>query len=132
MNDVERQRIEHICERLIREFAFLNDAHDHDALAELFTEDGSFARPTDPDNAVIGREQIRIFFRDRSRKATCHVMANTVVDVLSEHEAAAQSYVMLYTGHNSDKLLIGEFCDAFRFDGGQWRFQSRRGSLKFP
>lgn len=131
MDDVERHRIEFACERLIRQFAFLNDAHDHNGLADLFTEDGSFARPTDPENAIVGRELIRTFFRDRPKKTTCHVMANTVVDVLSVEEASARSYVVLYAGEKGGDVLIGDFFDDFRCVQGEWRFYRRRGSLKF-
>jgi pimeloyl-ACP methyl ester carboxylesterase len=126
-----RLEIEAQCERLIRQFAFFNDDQDHNALADLFTADGSFCRPTAPDSPVTGREQIRAFFRDRPKRRTRHVMTNTVVDVLSGHEAEARSYVVLYTGDRGDEVLVGDFADRFRKVGEKWCFESRRGSLAF-
>ncbi|MEG3168014.1 nuclear transport factor 2 family protein [Sphingomonas sp. LB3N6] len=124
--------IEHACERLIRRFALLNDAHDHDAIAAMFTEDGSFARPTDPDNPVRGQDAIRAFFRDRPKRETRHVIANTVVDVESPTAARAVSYVVLYTGEQGKTTLVGEFVDTLSQDmAGTWRLASRTGSLAF-
>ncbi len=132
MDDVTRMTIEHACERLIRRFALLNDAHDHDALADLFTEDGSFARPTDPDAPVRGREAIRAFFRDRPKRETRHVIGNTVVDVESMTSARARSYVVLYSGEQGKTVLVGEFRDALaRGETGIWQIVSRSGSLAF-
>lgn len=132
MTDASHREIEAACERLIRQFAFFNDAHDHDALAGMFVSDGSFARPSDPDNPVTGREAIRAFFQDRPKRRTRHVMSNTVVEVESEAAARARSYVVLYSGERGENVLVGDFHDVFRRDEtGEWRFQSRRGSLAF-
>lgn len=132
MTETSHREIEAVCERLIRQFAFLNDAHDHDALAEMFVADGSFARPSDPDNPVIGREKIRAFFRDRPKRRTRHLMNNIVVEVQSGTVAHARSYVLLYAGERGEDVLVGDFHDVLRLDEtGRWRFQSRRGSLAF-
>lgn len=132
MDDAARFAIEYACERLIRHFAQRNDAHDHDAIADMFVEDGSFARPTDPDNPVTGREEIRSFFRDRPKRTTRHVMANIVVDVIDDRFARARSYVVLYSGEDGSNVLVGDFEDSFRRgDDGAWKFQSRAGSLAF-
>lgn len=106
----------------------LNDAHDADGLAAMFTPDGSFARPSDPDSPVVGRENIHAFFRDRPRRVTRHVMANTVVEMASETEARAHSYVVLYM---ADKTLIGDFHDRLELHDGVWLFAERCGSLAF-
>jgi hypothetical protein len=115
-------------EQRIRRFAMLNDAHDHDGIAALFTADGSFARPSDPDAPVIGPEAIRTFFRERPRRETRHVMANTVVDFASETQASAHSYVVLYL---ADKVLVGDFHDQLVLQDGEWMFAQRRGTLAF-
>lgn len=131
MTHDERQAIEIACERLIRQFALLNDAHDHAALAALFTEAGSFARPTNPDEPIEGRAAIHTFFRDRPARTTRHLMSNIVVDVTSATQAYAHSYVLLITGERGEKMLVGDFHDVFAFDEGVWKFASRRGSLAF-
>lgn len=112
----------------IRRFAMLNDAHDADGLAAMFTEDGSFARPSEPDAPVIGRENIRAFFRDRPRRTTRHVMANTIVDIVSDRKVRAHSYVVLYM---ANKTLIGDFHDRLELHDGIWLFAERRGTLAF-
>ncbi|MFK4872390.1 alpha/beta fold hydrolase [Novosphingobium sp. ZW T3_23] len=116
----------------IHRFAQANDAHDHDALAEMFTPDGSFARPTAPEAPVSGREAIRAFFRDRPARRTRHVMANIVVDLLSPVRASARSYVVLYSGERGENVLVGDFEDELRLEpDGIWRFSRRSGSLAF-
>lgn len=116
-------------EQQIRRFAMLNDAHDHDGIAALFTVDGRFSRPTEPDAPVIGRDAIRSFFRDRPKRTTRHVMANTVVTRIAADRATAHSYVVLYL---DTQVLVGDFHDAFGLEDGQWLFTERRGSLAFP
>ncbi|WP_017672394.1 nuclear transport factor 2 family protein [Blastomonas sp. AAP53] len=112
----------------IRRFAMLNDAHDADGLAAMFTAGGSFARPSEPDAPVIGRDNIHAFFRDRPKRVTRHVMANTIVDIISDTEARAHSYVVLYM---ADKTLVGDFHDRLELHDGIWLFAERRGSLVF-
>jgi len=131
MTHQERQTIEIACERLIRQFALLNDAHDHAALAALFTEDGSFARPTNRDQPIEGRQAIHAFFRDRPARTTRHLMSNIVVDVTSATQAIAHSYVLLFTGEGGEKMLIGDFHDVLRKEEGCWKFAQRSGSLAF-
>ncbi|MEJ7925711.1 nuclear transport factor 2 family protein [Sphingobium sp. AN641] len=121
MNDIEWA-----VERQIRRFAILNDAHDHDGLAAMFTDDGRFARPTEPDAPIIGKEAIRAFFRDRPKRIARHVMANILVDVVSELEVRAHSYVLL---HMADKVLVGDFFDRLMLQNDAWLFAERRGTL---
>ena len=116
----------------IHRFAQANDAHDHDTLAAMFTQDGAFARPTAPDAPVRGREAIRAFFRDRPARRTRHVMANIVVDLVSPVCAQARSYVVLYSGERGENVLVGDFEDELRLEpDGVWRFARRKGSLAF-
>lgn len=69
------------CEQVIRQFALLNDRHDHEGLAALFTADGVFARPSAPELPVHGREAILHSFRARPPRTTCHLMLNTLVSI---------------------------------------------------
>lgn len=113
-------------EQQIRRFALRNDGHDHDGLAAMFTVDGSFARPTDPTNIIRGRENIRVFFRDRPKRATLHYITNTVVDLRGDHGAIAESYVLLATG---GETISGRFYDRLDRENGEWLFVERRGSI---
>jgi len=138
---LDRLLIVEACRDLIARFAERNDARDADALADMFVEDGVFVRPTVPDKPIKGREAIREQFRSRpANKLTRHVFANPVVTVLSETEAEAMSYVVLYTATLADDAmlpvqadptqLVGAYNDHIvRDTGGTWRFKERRGSL---
>lgn len=112
----------------IRRFAMLNDAHDAEGLAAMFTESGSFARPSEPDAPVVGRDAIHAFFRDRPKRVSRHVMANTLVEIVSDTQARAHSYVVLYM---ADKTLVGDFHDRLELHDGTWLFAERRGTLAF-
>lgn len=143
MTEAERMAAEWACERLIRRFTLLNDRKEADALADLFTEDGVFARPTDPGNPVVGRAAIRAFFATRPRnRLTRHLCTNTVIDVEGPDAARGISYVLLYTGLAADPpgdgpvpadaaQLVGEFRDRFVRIDGEWRIAERLGSLTF-
>ena len=133
MTRAERLFEEMAIERLIRRYAFFNDALDHDALAEMFTKDGSFARPTDPDSPVQGKEALRAFFRDRPARHTRHLMCNTVVEIEGPEAASARSYVVMVVAPlgegKAESLLAGDFHDRLMKVDGEWKFQSRRGTL---
>lgn len=135
----ERLAIIQECNQLLARFALANDARDADTLAEMFVEDGIFIRPTKPDQPYAGREVIREAFRAKpAALVTRHVVANTVVDVVSASEARAQSYLLLYTAPATEtglpkadaKQLFGAFDDRIvRDSDGVWKFRERRGSL---
>jgi uncharacterized protein (TIGR02246 family) len=137
MTEIETLLAEQACEKLIRRFARANDARDFDALAELLAEEASYARPTDPDNPMQGRDAIVASFRARpASRITRHVFANTVVTVESATEARAVSEVVLYAGAavegglaKSDPAMIGAFEDRFVKREGRWLFLARKGSL---
>lgn len=136
LDELDRMRAEWAIERLIRRFVLLNDAGDFEGLAEMFVEDGSFVRPTTPDQPVKGRDAIRAGFRDRPSRITRHLVTNIVVDVQGPDEATAVSYIVLYTAPAgplptaADPVhLIGAFHDRLRREAGRWLFVERRGSL---
>lgn len=135
MTPLERMEVELACTRQINRFAMLNDAHDHHELAALFTQDGSFARPTDPDTPISGRSTILDFFKGRPKRITKHVMGNTVVEVLSTTQATARSEVILYVGQQQGdqviimQTLVGEFHDHLQKTEDGWLFSKRRGTL---
>ena len=137
----ERLLIAQECTRLILRFAERNDARDYDAVADMFTEDALFARPTAPDAPIEGRDAIAAQFRARpANKLTRHVCSNVVVDVGSASQASAHSYILLFTATIPEggalpvkadtKQLLGAYRDRIlRCADGVWRFKERRGSL---
>ncbi|WP_115045603.1 nuclear transport factor 2 family protein [Xanthomonas arboricola] len=126
------------CEQVIRQFAVLNDRHDHDGLAALFTADGVFARPSAPEVPVQGREAIVQSFRTRAPRTTCHLMLNTWVSVQSPTLAHAHSKVLLYIAADTatappwtaqSPALLGSFDDVLVLEQGRWLFKQRLGAL---
>jgi len=132
LDPVTKVVLEHEVARQIHRFAQLNDDHQYDTLSDMFTPDGSFARPTEPDRPVVGREAIRSFFYGRPARRTKHFMTNIVVDLWSETRATARSYILLHVGKTGETVLAGEFVDELvRDDAGVWLFHIRQGSLTF-
>ncbi len=141
MDRDERHAIEHDCERLIRRYVNLNDAQDWEAVADLYTEDARFARPSNPDEFIVGRASILASFRARPPRAQRHVIANTVVDVEGPATARAFSVIVLYQGDpatrgelpamNADSPIVGTFRDLMVLTEDGWRFAERIGGLDF-
>lgn len=127
-------RLEHVLaereiERLLLDYAALNDAGEWDALAALFLPDGRMNRPTAPDAFIEGQGAIREAFRARPARASRHIVANMRVTV-SGDEATAISQILLFTGAGTAPL-VGSYRDRLRKTAQGWRFAERRGSLDF-
>jgi hypothetical protein len=140
LSEIERAVIEWRCSQLVNQFALFNDANDYEALVMLFTEDGVFARPTIPDQPMVGRQVILEQFRKRPPRTIRHLMANTVITAESAERATGVCYMILYSGPalaEGEKgppavdgpALIGAFEDTFVKLGGEWLFARRQGSL---
>ena len=141
MTPGERFQIEWVCERLIRRYANLTDAHDWPAIIDLYTEDGLMTRPTAPDSPIVGKAALLEAFQARPPRVSQHVCANIVVDVESASDAAAYSVILLYFGQSVEDgglpardekgPLIGSYRDRFKLTNEGWRFSERRGALTF-
>jgi len=137
LTSIERAVIAWECERLIHLYAMLNDAGDFDAMAEMFTEDGVFARPSQGDVLIRGKAAILAAYTSRPPRFTRHLITSVVVTVEDGENARAHSYLTLYTGQSGDSLpraaeptyLIGDFMDRFVLRDGTWKFSERLGSL---
>lgn len=131
MDVISRIIAERACEKLIIDYAALNDAGDWDAVAEFYIDNGRMSRPTAPDDFIEGREAILAAFQNRPARTTRHICANIRVRVESENVATASSQILLFTG--SDQApLVGSYADRLVLTGQGWRFAERRGSLDFP
>ncbi|MFK4792482.1 nuclear transport factor 2 family protein [Sphingobium sp. ZW T5_29] len=124
-----RRAIEWDCARLVHYYANLNDGAEWEAAAALFAEEGLLVRPSAPDRPIAGRDAILAAFLARSPRATRHVCANVVIDVLSADRAVGESAMLLFTGPGAP--LVGSFHDRFTRTAEGWRFLERRGSLIF-
>lgn len=142
LSEQEIVAIERACERLIYEFAEAIDLRNDGHLANLFTEDATYARPTDPNTIIRGRETIVKTFEGRpGGRVTRHLCTNVRVTVDSVTRAHSVSRVVLIAGpmepaahpqfgYKADaRQLIGEFDDEFVKTSEGWRFSSRRGRV---
>lgn len=122
---------ERACERLVRDYAALNDAGDWDAVAALYVPQGRMSRPTAPDAFIEGREAILAAFRARPPRATRHVCANIRVTLIDSATAEIASQILLFTAADQAPL-VGSYTDICVKTAEGWRFLERRGSLDFP
>jgi ketosteroid isomerase-like protein len=129
--------IERACERLVLDFAYFSDRQDYEALAALFTLDGTMVRPAgDP---LVGRAAIIKAYQSRpADRITRHICSNIRITVESAERASGISYAVVYSANAGEppeahfglkagpRHLIGEFEDEFvRTDEG-WRIAARR------
>ena len=134
---MERAAIAWECERLIHLYGMLNDAGDFQAMAEMFTDDGVFARPSQGDVLIRGKAAILAAYTSRPPRFTRHMITSVVVTVDDGDNAHAHSYLSLHTGQPGEGLprpaepvyLIGDFKDRFTRQDGVWKFSERLGSL---
>lgn len=129
MREEDRRAIEQDCARLVALYANLNDAGRWDEVAALYASDGRMARPTAPDDWIVGRDAILAAFLSRPARTTRHACSNVVIDVVNESEATGESAMLLFTSEGAPK--VGSFHDRFVAVEGKWRFAERRGSLIF-
>ncbi|MEO6153174.1 MAG: nuclear transport factor 2 family protein [Croceibacterium sp.] len=140
MTDEERRAIEYDCERLIKRYVNLNDAHDWRAVAALYTEDARMGRPSGG-APIEGRGAILDSFLARPPRAQRHAISNIVVDVDDASHATAFSVIMLYQGGpaaagelpvmSANGPLVGWYRDRLVRTAEDWRFAERIGGLDF-
>jgi hypothetical protein len=131
---------EHECARLIALYTHYIDLGEAARVSELFTADGIWESAR---GRLAGREEIERAFglrqRNRRRRSR-HVCTNTVVHVISDAEASAITYYVLYRREDNDPripcpvvppLAIGEYRDRFRRAAEGWRFAHRRVTVAY-
>ena len=142
MDDLERLLSERACERLIVEYCRLVDYGNAGAIADLFTEDGTWEGT---DLLLNGRDEIRAWFERRegiTRRVSRHVCTNVGVDVLSPDEAQSVCLLINYRHDRRDgdesmpvpadhPKYVGELRDRFRRTPDGWRFASRKVEVAF-
>ena len=141
MHIEDRELIEFACIRLINHYANLNDAHDWEGVADLYTDDGRFARPSGDGSFVVGYEAILEHFKARPPRIQRHIIANTVVNVEGPATARAFSAILLYQGEpapegglpimSDNSPLVGWYRDLIVLTPDGWLFKERVGGLDF-
>ena len=133
MTPLERLLAEHEISRLIKRFALLNDAGDWAAVADSFTPNGRFVRPSGGD-VIVGPDAIRASLESRLPRKSCHLITNILVDLASLDAGVARCSMLLYTAPPgqaaaSVPALIGGFRDKVVRMSEGWRFAERIGFL---
>lgn len=135
--------IELACAKLVNQFAVYSDLGRYEELAALFTEDGRYARPTEPANFVEGRSNLLASLKARPKdRLTRHLVTNVLIEVTSPTTARGFSYVTQYAG-TTDKpaathgwranpsQLVGEYADDYVLTPDGWKIRQRSGKLIF-
>jgi uncharacterized protein (TIGR02246 family) len=135
MTPLARMLAEQEIARLVTRYAMLNDDGDYASVAEMFTDDARFVRPSGGD-PIIGRAAIRASYEGRPPRLSRHLITNVVVDFLSDEEATCRSTMVLYTasagatpGTAAKPALLGGFRDRLVLTADGWRFAERIGHL---
>lgn len=130
MDPLARLLDERAIERMIVEYAALNDAGDWQAVAAMYAPDGRMSRPTAPDAFIEGADAILAAFQARPARKSRHLVSNIRVDVAGD-SATASSQILLFTAAGQPPL-VGTYADRLVRTAEGWRFTERRGSLDFP
>jgi SnoaL-like domain len=141
LSHAERIEIERACERLVLDYCRALDLGDMNAAADCFAENGSMARPMNPDVVIHGRETIRASLLTRPKALlTKHLTTNIMIDVQSRDEATGLSYLTMISTMLADDakpphvsagpLWFGECVDSFVREDGAWKIKDRRGSIQ--
>ncbi len=125
------------CERLIHLYAMLNDQRRFEAMADLFTEDGVYYRPSEPGVAIRGRAAILDAYRSRPQRFTRHLNTTVVITVHGPGSASGRSYLSLmgaapgegFQLATAPSCAIADLFDSFVLRNGAWLFSERRGAL---
>lgn len=91
----------------------------------MFAPDGRLARPTAPDDWIVGQDAILAAFLARPGRTTRHLCSNVVVTVIGEASAVAESAMALFV--SKETVKIGSFVDRFVLTDDGRRFTERRG-----
>lgn len=143
MDTEQLQSIEAACTRLINLYYHYNDNRDFKAASTLFTEDGALARPTDPENYTIGRENILAAWESRPNdRIARHVISNIIITVADSEHASGTCYATLFMAPlDAEKArfgvkanpsqLMGEFDIEFSLTDDGWKIARTTGRIIF-
>ncbi|MEU7059346.1 nuclear transport factor 2 family protein [Streptomyces sp. NPDC046197] len=139
MDPLDRLLAERACERVVLDFVHRLDLGEPGSVAELFTEDGTWAWPAG-ERLVTGRGALREYFGSRpADRLSRRLMANVLVTATSPDTATATSYFTTYRvdGHRGGMVpagpptQVGHYEDTFRRVHDTWLIASRTLFLPF-
>jgi uncharacterized protein (TIGR02246 family) len=143
VDDITRLLAERACERLMYQYARYVDSGQASAIADLFTEDGTW---TGADGrGMNGQAEVRAAFSARQalvRRQSRHVITNVLIDVHSPDRATGIAYLINYR-HDSQgdeaehpaparhPKFVGDYHLEFCRVDDQWRIRALRFDLLF-
>ena len=123
-------------QNLVVKYTIALDTLDADMYASVFAEDAEF---TFGGNTYKGRDQIRKIVTDlKARRAAAqtadapksyHVLSNTYIELVNDHEAHHRSYWQTVTGQSSGPFTVGgmgRYEDTLVKRNGTWLIQKRQ------
>ena len=129
------------CNNLVVDCAQIIDESRYDDLAQIFTPDGIFARPTVPDEPMSGRDTIIAAFHKRPKTLVGqHLVLNIRVHLTGPDTAEGTSSIMLFIsstdvayengkGRKASGPLCGVYKDIYVRTAEGWRIKDRRGRV---
>jgi hypothetical protein len=134
LSPVQRLEIREACERLALDYSFFADSQRMDEWSELFAEDGELVlfgrtfRGPAAIRAAVGAGR-------GAAALSVHAITNHRIDVVSEDEATASVYIIVYSGERQDggpatapaiaPAMVGTYHDAYRRTPAGWKFARR-------
>ena len=143
-SQAEMRNVEQACYALAAEYAEIVDSQDYARLRDIFAEDATFARPTNPKDVLRGVEDIIAMFESRPRnRLTFHLISNFRVRMETMDTAVGTCRVLLYTSDTSEpetpgegrktagKQMMGTYQYRYVRTPKGWRFSERGGSITY-
>ncbi len=136
---IQQAIIQMECQQHLNRVTSLTDRADWEALADCYTEDAVLARPSDPNNPIVGKDAILASFKNRPPRITAHLLGNTVFDIVEPTKVTATSRVWLVAGPvpegdapalSEGPILVGTFTDYLVWKDGRWLTNRRDGSIE--
>jgi hypothetical protein len=101
--------------------------HDHESMANLFTEDATISIKGMEDYAICGRVKLaKVFQRVNAKYSSLPFVHNHVIELESPERATGYAYYEILEDRGSRYLAAGYYRDEYRKVDGQWKFQTRK------
>jgi len=139
----QQQSIELACSKLVNLYYHYNDTLDFKAASALFTVNGAFARPTDPENFTVGRDNILAAFEARPNdRIARHIISNIIINPIDAERARGSCYATLFMApidaeqarfgvKANASQLMGEFDMDFALTADGWKIARSTGRIIF-
>jgi SnoaL-like domain len=134
LSALQRLEIREACERLALDYSFFADTGRMDEWSQLFADDGELRlfgqTHTGPEaiRAAVGAGR-------GAAALSVHAITNQRIDILSESEAEATVYIIVFAGERKDggpaavaqiaPAMVGTYHDSYRRTAAGWKFARR-------